>query len=204
MGCYVPRIPGILSATTIDPVGTEYTCISTPSSVANRPRTTQAYTGATITASATFVATATPAVGVEYVMYGCYDNVNIANALVNGQLIPAASLAEQRVTVGNCISYCHANGNKPWVGLMSNQAGTSSSCYCGDNKGTTVPVEPRNMALCNNPCSGTTQENCGANNGPILYAVAASATNVVASGWYSSWSAAFSFTPTYSCTPSKL
>ncbi|KAK9776481.1 hypothetical protein SCAR479_06804 [Seiridium cardinale] len=199
LGCHVPRIPGYADQAVATPAADSYTCIETPASILTRPPYTIAYdAAATISRSATFVATA-QAEATPYVNYGCYSDLTLAGALGGIQAIATILLAGGVVTVQTCTEYCDAN-DYPYAGLTSTNVGTSA-CFCGTGPGAQLnSSNVQAMEDCNYPCSGSPQENCGSPNGPLLYV----ASDIVVGGaWAASYTATYSSTPIYSCTETR-
>ncbi|KAM0809416.1 putative WSC domain-containing protein [Seiridium cardinale] len=199
LGCHVPRIPGYADQAVATPAADSYTCIETPASILTRPPYTIAYdAAATISRSATFVATA-QAEATPYVNYGCYSDLTLAGALGGIQAIATNLLAGGVVTVQTCTEYCDAN-DYPYAGLTSTNVGTSA-CFCGTGPGAQLnSSNVQAMEDCNYPCSGSPQENCGSPNGPLLYV----ASDIVVGGaWAASYTATYSSTPIYSCTETR-
>ncbi|KAK6084518.1 hypothetical protein SCUP234_03307 [Seiridium cupressi] len=200
LGCHVPQIPGYADQAVATPAADSYTCIETPASILDRQPYTIAYgAAATISRSATFVATA-QAQATPYVNYGCYSGLTLAGALGGLQAVPTNLLAGGVVTVQTCTEYCDAN-DYPYAGLTSTDVGTSA-CFCGTGPGAQLTNSNiQAMEDCNYPCSGSLQENCGSPNGPLVYV----ASNVVVIGgaWAASYTATYSSTPIYSCTETR-
>ncbi|KAK9418583.1 putative WSC domain-containing protein [Seiridium unicorne] len=200
LGCHVPQIPGYADQAVATPAADSYTCIETPASILARQPYTIAYgAAATISRSATFVATA-QAQATPYVNYGCYSGLTLAGALGGLQAVPTNLLAGGVVTVQTCTEYCDAN-DYPYAGLTSTDVGTSA-CFCGTGPGAQLTNSNiQAMEDCNYPCSGSLQENCGSPNGPLVYV--ASNVVVVGGAWAASYTATYSSTPIYSCTETR-
>ncbi|KAI0013760.1 hypothetical protein F4779DRAFT_291868 [Xylariaceae sp. FL0662B] len=189
MGCFIPRIPGSYDNPPATLVSTGYAnCFATPSSVANRATAPLAVAaGATISRSATFVATASPA-ATPYILYGCYSQNSITDlfAASSDGGVAAASLS-----VDSCVSAC-GTGNYAYAAVVANG---SPKCYCSNsdpNAGATF----QNVQDCNYPCPGSESQNCGGSN-PLVYAVSSKAAN---GPWQKAFSSTYVPTPTYSCS----
>ncbi|CAJ2503748.1 Uu.00g111420.m01.CDS01 [Anthostomella pinea] len=186
MGCFTPIIPGVSDASA--PGG--FDCFPTPQYIAARATSSVSYVAATMSASARFVPTASPAAN-AFSIYACYQNTVIGSVFNT----PVDSgLASGSVSVTACVNYCDTNGYTyaAVVGVPASQ-----KCYCAAAGNMITGVTPNNaMQDCNQPCAGSTRENCGGNNGPLVYAKAA----VAAGGpWAASFTASYSSTPVYAC-----
>ncbi|KAI1335316.1 hypothetical protein F5Y15DRAFT_428343 [Xylariaceae sp. FL0016] len=196
MGCYIPVIPGVADPAADNPAPDGYDCFPTPQSILARdPSPVVSYVAKTMSASAVFKATAAPAAN-EYSVYGCYADTTPADLFntPNAQTLT-------NVNVETCITACD-NGGFAFAGVYGTTTGNNpgtTKCVCGSAGDLKTGVTPNNaMENCNQPCTGSAQENCGGNNGPLLYARAA----IAADGpWHASWTVSYANTPTYSCKP---
>ncbi|KAK7914855.1 hypothetical protein PG985_012558, partial [Apiospora marii] len=200
MGCNLPRIPGLAPRAVATPADNQYTCITTPQSILARATHTIAYAGKPkITRSASFVATATAGAR-TYINFGCYPDADRSAPISGGAPVLAANLPDQKVSVSNCIAACAAqNPPKDWVALRGAVGGaqTGAACICGTTKGNLG--NSNDMEICKLPCDGADNtENCGPDNGVLVYAISASATT---GDWYTSYTSTYSVTHSYSCTP---
>ncbi|KAI0397734.1 hypothetical protein F5Y17DRAFT_322437 [Xylariaceae sp. FL0594] len=187
MGCLTPVIPGIgQSGAPVLELGT-FSCYPTPSSIALRsPSVTVSYGTKTITASASFIATAKPATN-TFVNYGCFWGQPLLTVL---PLNTAAGLPAGSVSVTACIAACDGRG-----ATFAALYGDTPACYCASS--ISLNLGPlADMERCNTPCPGDPNQNCGTDGGPLVYAKAGTPNNQ----WQSSWSATRSSTITYTCT----
>ncbi|KAI1810697.1 hypothetical protein GGS20DRAFT_162042 [Poronia punctata] len=185
MGCFNPVIPGKADPAAATPAFGTFSCFPTPSSIALRSASSVvSYVSKTMSASASFVATARPATN-AFVNYGCYQGTALSTVLSDNVDAGLAS-----VSVDACISACDTQG-KTYAALVGDP---TPRCYCGNNIGANLAI--RDMELCNQPCPGSARQNCGGTNGPLVYARAGTANNQ----WASSYSATRSSTPLYTCT----
>ncbi|KAK9419474.1 putative WSC domain-containing protein [Seiridium unicorne] len=207
LGCYVPRIPGVVP-TAVDAIpATAYTCFPTPAFINGRNKQTVDYASPTLSRSASLVATATPAAGIVYSPYGCFNghdsSGNALPSLVVGQsTVPAASLPT--ADANTCIKYCYSQG-KNYVVLRSSDTASSSNpstCICGTGLAAALGNH-ETMGSCNRPCSGNDNVLCGweGTDGGLIYINQAEAAVFSQGPWYTQYTSTWALTPTYSCTP---
>jgi hypothetical protein len=190
MGCYIPVIPGITNPDSDTPAFDGYNCFPTPASIAARaPSPVVAYVAKTMSASASFLATASPVAGHAFVNYGCYQDTVVANLF---STVTDSGLASNLISVDTCVAYCDARGLS-FAAVYGTQP--NNKCACGDSiKSGATPNNA--MESCNQPCIGSAQQNCGGNSGPLVYA----RSDVAPNKWAQTWSISWSKTVTYSCT----
>ncbi|KAI1076989.1 hypothetical protein F5B20DRAFT_583729 [Whalleya microplaca] len=194
MGCFIPRIPGSYNNPPATLVSTGYAnCFATPASVVNRATAPLAVAaGATISRSATFVATASPsAIATPYVLYGCYSQNSITDLFASSS---DGGVAAASVSVDSCVSAC-SKGGFAYAALTANNGPAKCTCSNSDPKaGATF----QNVQDCNYPCPGSDSQNCGGGN-PLVYAVSSKAAN---GPWIKAFSSTYVPTPTYGCSNS--
>lgn len=188
MGCFIPIIPGPADPPSDTPASDGYDCFATPQSILGRaPSPVVAYATKTMSASASFIATASPAAN-AFVNYGCWQNTQVANLF---DTVITADIAASSISVDTCVAFCDSNNHRfaAIYGLAPN-----SNCACGD---TLKPDVTPNGAMedCNQPCPGSAQQNCGGDNGPLVYA----RSDVTPNQWAQSYTATWSQTIRYSC-----
>ncbi|KAI8627935.1 hypothetical protein F5Y19DRAFT_159486 [Xylariaceae sp. FL1651] len=184
MGCFIPSIPGIVDA------GAN-TCFPVPQSIVTRATASVSYAAKTMSASASFIATASPAAGTAFVNYGCYQDTAVTDFFDSSYAdsgLPAAT-----VNVDTCVNYC----NSKQFQFAALYAG--NKCACGNALNANTPTPNGAMESCNQPCAGSLEQNCGGSNGPVVYARSDVSPNL----WASSYTATWSSTLTYSCAGSS-
>ncbi|KAI1300467.1 hypothetical protein F5Y03DRAFT_229276 [Xylaria venustula] len=188
MGCFVPVIPGSTNPVTDHPAPNGYNCFQTPASILNRPTSVvAAYNTRTISRSASFVATASPsAIAQPFVNFGCWQSKQVSDIFTT---FTVTTLASSAISVESCVAACDAAG-QTFAALY----GTATKCACAS---TLKPgVDTTNiMQDCNQPCGGSLSENCGGDNGPLIYA----RNDVTPNKWAVQWTSSRSNTITYSC-----
>ncbi|KAK7750440.1 hypothetical protein SLS62_007629 [Diatrype stigma] len=202
MGCYVPRIPGRSDPAAVTPAWDSYQCFETPSNIANRVVASAAdYSGVTISRTATFVATASPFVDQDaWVLYGCYGQDSVSQALTGFVAAPGAAFAGVGLTPNSCALYCGSQTTTYNYAAIAG-IGVGQTCYCATGLGGagTGSVGPTMIQDCNRPCTGDDEQMCGGNGGPLVYARGAFADG----GPYAQGSVSYAQTPVYSCTPTS-
>lgn len=191
MGCLVPVIPGQSDPPVNDNIPSNgYKCFATPAAIKNRVTAAVNYDVRTISASASFVATASPqAIPTPYLNYGCWQNTPI-ESIFNS--ITQSDLASADITVEKCVSFCNGK-NLPFAALYG--AYPNGKCACGDARKPNLPDTENRMQDCNQPCGGTTQQNCGGPQGPLIYAK----NGQLGNNWAVQWTSTRSSTPVYKC-----
>jgi len=189
MGCFAPIIPGMKDTAAAVPALGTFSCYPTPSSIAQRAASpTVVYGTKTISASASFIATAKPATN-TYVNYGCYWDQTLLTVVPDNA---DSGLASSTISVDTCVAACDNKGKR-----FAILYGDPVKCYCGNLIGLSLTLT--DMERCNAPCPGSAQQNCGSGSGPLVYARADTPLNP----WAALWSATRSNTITYACTGSK-
>ncbi|KAI0487423.1 hypothetical protein F4859DRAFT_509992 [Xylaria cf. heliscus] len=189
MGCFIPIIPGAANPVTDTPAPNGYNCFPTPQSILGRaPSSVVSYGTRTMSASASFIATARPAAH-TFVNYGCWQSTKVANIFTR---VFNYTLYDRKLTVDKCVGFCdRANHNFAAVWGTPN-----TTCACGD--AIQSGARPNGaMEDCNQPCTGSARQNCGGDNGPLIYA----RSNITPNRWADLYSSSWSSTVTYSCTP---
>ncbi|KAI0458525.1 hypothetical protein F5B21DRAFT_435046 [Xylaria acuta] len=189
MGCFIPIIPGAENPDAEAPAPDGYNCFPTPQSILGRaPSAVVNYATRTMSASASFIATASPAAN-AFVNYGCWQSTQVANLFTT---VFNYTLADDQLTVDKCVAFCdQANHNFAAV-----WGAPQTTCACGDALQDGVTPNGA-MEDCNQPCTGSATQNCGGDNGPLVYAKSSITPNMWADRYTSSWSS----TIVYSCTP---
>ncbi|CAK7206878.1 hypothetical protein SEUCBS139899_009684 [Sporothrix eucalyptigena] len=203
-GCYQPQIPGYgdLDGLTL----TGYTCAADPAAdLIGGPKVVPA--GSTYYDDKDFIETVVPNHPVnvpssddapydEYYIMGCYSALMVSTIFSDG----VQATSEVQNGLHYCAEQCGASSYSYFA-----VGGGGVDCYCGNTLAN--GATPRNMASCNNPCSGNPSQNCGGAIGPgpgfsipVVYAVADVWEN---SPVYSSMFTTLVATPlpTYTCTP---
>ncbi|KAI0542778.1 hypothetical protein GGR58DRAFT_170800 [Xylaria digitata] len=203
MGCYLPVIPGKNSVQVGDPAPNSFSCFATPNSIGTRITTAAAsYGSRTITRSATFVATASPvATAAPYVNFGCWQDHTLASIFgVTGVL--ETDLGSTEVTVETCVARCISLSTMvlDYKYAALQLVGSATKCTCATTVLSTATTD-KSMGDCNRKCTGTEKQNCGGNNGPLVYA---RSPGVVPNQWADLWTSSRSLTVTYSCTPTDM
>ncbi|KAI3326996.1 hypothetical protein HD806DRAFT_379420 [Xylariaceae sp. AK1471] len=190
MGCFIPVIPGITNPDSDTPAFDGYNCFATPASIAARAASpVVAYAAKTMSASASFLATASPVAGNAFVNYGCYQDTVVANLF---DTVIDSGLTATDISVDTCVKFCDGASHK-FAAVYGKQP--NNKCACGDAiKGGVTPNGA--MESCNQPCAGSALQNCGGDNGPLVYAK----SDVMPNQWAETWSSSWSKTLTYSCT----
>ncbi|KAI0440035.1 hypothetical protein F4803DRAFT_578128 [Xylaria telfairii] len=189
LGCFIPIIPGVENPDTDTPAPNGYNCFTTPQSILARPTSSVvSYASRTMSASASFIATASPAAN-AFVNFGCWQDTPLA------QLFPTVfnyTLADNQINVDKCVAFCdRANHNYAAVwGTPQTQ------CVCGDSFNSTANPNG-SMEDCNQPCTGSDLQNCGGDRGPLVYAKSTIRPN----RWADLYTSSYSRTIIYSCTP---
>lgn len=208
MGCYVPRIPGKSDPAVVTPAWDSYQCFSTPNSIADRAVASATdYSGATISRTATFVATASPVAGEDpWILYACYGQDYVNQALTGYIAAPGATFSTVPLTPSTCAQYCESQSalvafEYTYAAIAG--AGAAQTCYCATGLGSssTGSNGPTMIQDCNQPCVGDDQQMCGNVNGPIIYGRGAA---YAAGGPYALSSSSYAQTPVYSCTPTCM
>ncbi|KAI0434825.1 hypothetical protein F5Y09DRAFT_189622 [Xylaria sp. FL1042] len=193
MGCYLPIIPGVTNPDSDVPSPSGYDCFATPSSIAFRPTTVVAnYNTRTISASASFVATASPsAIAQPFVNFGCWQSKALTDIFSS---YTVSTLAASSISVERCVAFCNAAGNT-FAALYGKAPNNNCACSSSPKAG----IDTTNyMQDCNQPCSGEPTQNCGGDNGPLIYA----RIDQTGNKWASQWTSSRSSTPIYKCPSS--
>ncbi|KAI1744478.1 hypothetical protein F4680DRAFT_226140 [Xylaria scruposa] len=188
MGCFTPIIPGSENPDTEFPLPNGYNCFPTPASISARASSTVvSYGTRTMSASASFIATASPAAN-AFVNYGCYQNTRVASIF---PIVSNYTGTDTQLNVDKCVAFCDgANHNYAAVwGTPQTQ------CACGDAIQLGVTADGA-MEDCNQPCTGSALQNCGGDNGPIVYAK----SNILLNPWSAQYILSYSSTIRYTCT----
>ncbi|KAI1156277.1 hypothetical protein F4825DRAFT_320217 [Nemania diffusa] len=191
MGCFTPIIPGMANPDVDDPAPDGYDCFPTPRSIQARAASPVVkYAARTMSASASFVATASPAAN-AFVNYGCWQNTLVGDLL---DAVTTATIPNNTINVDTCVKFCDSNNHR-FAALYG--APPNSQCACGDTLKSNVTPNGA-MEDCNQPCPGSAQQNCGGDKGPLLYA----RSDVTPNQWAQLYTSSWSHTVVYSCTSS--
>ncbi|KAI1324904.1 hypothetical protein F5Y16DRAFT_284276 [Xylariaceae sp. FL0255] len=196
MGCYTPIIPGKTDPSSNDPAPNGYDCFPTPASIASRPSSAvyAANPAATMSRSASWLAEAKPTTH-AYSNFGCYASKALTD--VFSDTPHDSGLQGSTIDIDGCVKYCD-NNNYNFAAIYG--SGATTACACANDATGVAPNG--NMQDCGEPCPNpATQQNCGGNTGPIVYAIAG--TDLSQNAWAQSYSANWAQTITYSCKPSK-
>ncbi|KAI0805494.1 hypothetical protein GGR55DRAFT_279287 [Xylaria sp. FL0064] len=191
MGCYVPVIPGKTDPESDVPSPSGYDCFNTPASILNRPTSVVAnYNPRTISASASFVATASPsAIAQPFVNFGCWQSKALSDIFNS---FTVSTLTASSISVEKCVAYCNAAGNT-FAALYGKAP--NNNCACSSSLKPNIDTT-NVMQDCNQPCSGEPTQNCGGDNGPLIYA----RNDITPNKWAVQWTSSRSSTPIYQCT----
>ncbi|KAI0201816.1 hypothetical protein F4808DRAFT_99530 [Astrocystis sublimbata] len=189
MGCFIPIIPGAADPPTVeDPAPNGYDCFPTPQSIRARAASPViSYASRTMSASASFIATASPAAN-AYVNYGCFQDTPVSSLFSTP--VPYSGADSAALDVDKCVAFCD-QGGYDFAGVW----GIPTQCSCGSGISSSAVANDA-MEICNQPCTGSLRQNCGGDRGPIVYARASISPN----RWASSYSATYAKTLIYSCT----
>ncbi|KAI8951581.1 hypothetical protein F4801DRAFT_285448 [Xylaria longipes] len=189
LGCFIPIIPGTENPDTETPASDGYNCFPTPQSILGRaPSPVISYASRTMSASASFIATASPAAN-AFVNYGCWQSTRVADLFVD---VFPYTLTDLELNVDKCVAFCDG-ANHNFAAVWGTP---TTTCACGDTLKTGVTPNGA-MEDCNQPCTGSLTQNCGGDNGPLVYAK----SNITPNRWADLYTSSWSSTIVYSCTP---